>query len=206
MIQKAGGEGLFIKADVSKANEVEALIKKTVEAYGRLDCAFNNAGMGIVEPVPFSEHTEEVFDKVISVNLKGVWLCMKYEIRQMVTQGGGVIVNNSSLAGLRPVIDNHPAYVAAKHGVIGLTRRAALECGKSGIRVNAVCPGPVRTPLMEAALHKDPGIEARLNAMLPLGRMGSPDDVAEMVVWLCSNAASWVTGEGMLIDGGMFLL
>lgn len=200
MIKEMRGEALFVKTDVSKAAEVEAVINKAVKTYGRLDCAHNNAGIGTLGARPFTaECTEENWDRIISINLKGVWLCMKYEIPQMLKQGGGAIVNTSSVAGLVGLA-GASTYAASKHGVIGLTKTAALEYAPKGIRINAVCPGLIHTPLIERISSKGPDFEkARLG---PIGRMGTPEEVAEAVVWLCSEAASFVTGHAMAVDGG----
>ena len=200
MIKKAGGEAIFIKADVSKAAEVEALINKAVETYGRLDCAFNNAGIE-GEMAQTAECSEENWDRTLSINLKGVWLCMKYEIPQMLKQGGGAIVNTASVMGLVGLVGS-PAYVASKHGVVGVTKTAALEYAKAGIRVNAVCPGAIRTPMVERALSARPQLAETITAMEPVGRMGKPEEIAEAVVWLCSDGASFVTGLAMAVDGG----
>jgi NAD(P)-dependent dehydrogenase (short-subunit alcohol dehydrogenase family) len=201
MIKAAGGEALFVKADVAKAAEVEAMIKKAVETYGRVDCAFNNAGIeGAVAPT--HECTEENWDRVVAIDLKGVWLCMKYEIPQMLKQGGGAIVNTASVAGLVG-FQGAPAYVASKHGVNGLTKTAALEYAKSGIRVNAVCPGVIHTPMVERAFSANPQMAESVAAIEPVGRMGKPEEIAEAVVWLCSDAASFVTGLPMAVDGGL---
>lgn len=202
MIQQAGGEAIFVTTDVSKAADVETLVNKTVETYGRLDYAFNNAGIE-GEQLPTADCTEENFDRVISINLKGVWLCMKYEIPQMLEQGGGAIVNTSSVAGLVGFA-GIPHYVASKHGVAGLTKNAALEYAQAGIRVNAVCPGGIRTPMIDRFTGGDPEAESQFHAMHPLGRMGEPEEIADAVVWLCSDAASFVTGHPMVVDGGMF--
>jgi NAD(P)-dependent dehydrogenase (short-subunit alcohol dehydrogenase family) len=201
-IKSTGGNATFIQADVAKAGEVEALIAATVATYGRLDCAHNNAGIeGVAAPT--AEYPETDWDRVIAINLKGVWLCMKYEIPQMQRQGGGAIVNTASIAGLVGAY-RMPAYVASKHGVAGLTKAAALEYAKAGIRVNAVCPGVIRTPMVERFfLHHHPQAEARLTAFEPIGRLGTPAEVAEAVVWLCSEAASFVTGHTMAVDGGI---
>ena len=201
LIKAAGGEAGFIKADVSKAAEVEALVKKTVETHGRLDCAFNNAGIeGEVAQTP--NCTEENWDRTIAINLKGVWLCLKYEIPQMLKQGGGAIVNTASVAGLVG-FQGIPAYVASKHGVAGLTKTAALEYAKAGIRVNAVCPGVIHTPMVERAFRASPQMAEAAIAMEPVGRLGKPEEIAEAVVWLCSDAASFVTGLPMAVDGGL---
>ncbi len=200
-IEAAGGEAIFVKADVSQAADVEALIMKTVETYGRLDCAFNNAGIeGGVKPT--IDCTEEEFDRTIAVNLTGVWLCMKYEIQQMLSQGGGTIVNTASAAGLVG-FPGLPDYVASKHGVVGLTKTAALEYAKSGIRVNAVCPGVIQTPMVERGAQLSPGFDELAVSMEPVGRFGQPSEVGEAVVWLCSDAASFVTGIPMQVDGGL---
>jgi NAD(P)-dependent dehydrogenase (short-subunit alcohol dehydrogenase family) len=198
-IKEAGGDALFVKCDVTNSKDVEAMVKKTVDAYGCLDCAFNNAGIAI--PGSTSECSEEDWDRVLSVNLKGVWLCMKYEISQMLTQGSGVIVNTSSAGGLigTPGI---AAYTASKHGVIGLTRTAALELVTAGIRVNAVCPGSVPTPMLEPIVNH-PEMKATLESKHPMGRFATTEEVAETVVWLCSDRASYVTGVAFPVDGGV---
>jgi len=202
MITEHGGEATFVQVDVSRATEVEAMISKTVQTYGRLDCAHNNAGIGSRPRVLLHELSEESWERVISINLKGVWLCMKYEIIQMCTQGGGAIVNTASIMGLVGSWSRSGVYNASKHGVVGLTKTAALEYAKSGIRVNAVCPGYIRTPLIEEALASNPEMEAQIVARHPVGRMGRPEEIAEAVMWLCSDAASFVTGHTMTVDGG----
>ena len=199
-IKAAGGEATFVRADVSQRADVEALVRQTVESYGRLDCAHNNAGIE-GDMAPTCDCTEANWDRTIAVNLKGVWLCMKYEIPQMLEQGGGVIVNTSSVAGLVGFL-NLPAYVATKHGVAGLTRTAALEYADQGIRVNAVCPGVINTPMIDRIVAGDAEAEAQFTALEPVGRMGSPAEVAQAVVWLCSDGASFVTGIAMPVDGG----
>jgi NAD(P)-dependent dehydrogenase (short-subunit alcohol dehydrogenase family) len=200
-IKAAGGEALFIKADMAKAAEVEAMVQKAVTTYGRLDCAHNNAGIeGATGRT--ADYREEDWDRVIRVNLTGVWFCMKYEISQMLKQGGGAIVNTASDAGLLGV-PQMPAYVASKHGVVGLTKTAALEYAKSGIRVNAVCPGVIKTPMVERITGQRAGRAERMAAAEPVGRMGKPEEIAEAVVWLCSEAASFVTGLPMSVDGGI---
>lgn len=200
-IQKKGGEARFIRCDVSKSTEVEALIRGTVEAFGRLDCAVNNAGIsGAMGPT--GDYPEEAWDRVIATNLKGVWLCMKQEIQQMLKQGGGSIANTASVAGLVG-FPMAPAYVAAKHGVVGLTKTAALEYAKANIRINAVCPGVVRTPMITDTTSKNPQIEQALLAEEPVGRMADPEEIAEALVWLCSGAASFVTGAALPVDGGV---
>ena len=199
-IKAAGGGAMFMRADVSQRADVEALIRQTVETYGRLDCAHNNAGIE-GDMAPTADCTEANWDRTIAINLKGVWLCMKYEIPQMLEQGGGVIVNTSSVAGLVGFL-NLPAYTATKHGVAGLTRTAALEYAQQGIRVNAVCPGVIHTPMIDRIVGGDAEVEAQFTALEPVGRMGSPAEVAQAVVWLCSDAASFVTGVAMPVDGG----
>jgi NAD(P)-dependent dehydrogenase (short-subunit alcohol dehydrogenase family) len=200
-IQKKGGEARFIRCDISKPAEVEALIRGTVEAFGRLDCAVNNAGIsGVMAPT--ADYPEEMWDRIMATNLKGVWLCMKQEIQQMLKQGGGSIVNTASAAGLVGVA-MAPAYVAAKHGVVGLTKTAALEYAKANIRINAVCPGVVRTPMITVATDGHPEIEAAVIAAEPVGRMGQPEEIGEALVWLSSSAASFITGAALPVDGGL---
>ena len=200
MVEAAGGTASFIEVDVSDAASVEAMVNATVETYGRIDCAYNNAGIeGQVAPT--DSYADDMFDKVIAVNLTGVWLCMKYEIPRLLEQGGGAIVNTASGAGLIGVA-GLSAYVASKHGVIGLTKTAALEYAKSGIRVNAVCPGLIQTPMVERLTADQPQLGEALVAMEPVGRTGRPEEIAESVVWLCSDAASFVTGHAMSVDGG----
>jgi len=201
LIKNADGEAVFIKADVAQVSDVEALIAKAVEAYGRLDCAHNNAGIE-GNSAKVADYDEADWDRVIAINLTGVWLCMKYEIPQMLQQGSGAIVNTSSVAGLLG-FRTGSAYVASKHGVLGLTKTAALEYAKSGIRVNAVCPGAVDTPMMGRITDHRPHRAAKMAAGEPVGRMGTPQEIAEAVVWLCSDAASFVTGHPMTVDGGL---
>jgi len=207
MIEETGGEGTFAKCDVTVAAEVEAMINKAVETYGRLDYALNNAGGGggAASFALTADCTEEDWDREINVNLKGVWLGMKYEIPQMLKHGGGAIVNTSSVAGL---IVNHAgraAYAAAKHGVLGLTKAAALEYAKAGIRVNSVCPGPVLVPWIKDVLAAQPERKGAFLQGCLLERMGKPEEVAEAVIWLCSDAASFVTGHAMAVDGGVLV-
>lgn len=200
-LKDASADALFMRVDVSKSNEVEAMVAKAVETYGRIDCAFNNAGIE-GEGALTHKCSEENWHRVLSINLTGVWLCMKAEITQMLKQGGGgAIVNTSSLAGLVGSIGG-PAYVAAKHGVAGLTRTAALEYGRHGIRVNAVCPGPIRTPMMQRIMHGSTEAEQRFIRSEPLKRFGEPEEIGETVAWLCSDRASYVTGLPMPVDGG----
>lgn len=199
-IKDSGGEALFVQCDVSKAADVKALVDKTIAVFGRLDYAFNNAGIeGATAPT--HECTEENWDKTIGINLKGVWLCMKNEIPQMIKQGSGAIVNCASIAGLSGFV-GLPAYTVSKHGIIGLTKTAALENAKAGIRINAVCPGVIHTAMVDRVTGKDKEVEKAYIAMEPVGRMGTAEEVAEAVIWLCSDAASFVTGHAMPVDGG----
>lgn len=200
MIKDKGCEAIFVKADVSKAADVEALVQKTVDTFGRLDCAHNNAGIEGKQGL-LADTTEEEWDRVININLKGVFLCMKYEIPQMLKQGGGAIVNTSSVAGLLG-FQNIAPYTASKHGVAGLTKTAALEYATKGIRINAVCPGVIRTPMIDRFTGGSKEAEAAFTALEPVGRLGLPEEIAEAVVWLCSDAASFVTGHPMVVDGG----
>jgi NAD(P)-dependent dehydrogenase (short-subunit alcohol dehydrogenase family) len=200
MITEKGGEAIFVQVDVTSASAVEAMILKTVETYGRIDCAHNNAGISGGLSARTAEYPEDAWHQVIAVNLTGVWLCMKYEIPQMLHHGGGTIVNTASAAGLVGG-RGMSAYVASKHGVVGLTKTAALEYAQQGIRVNCVCPGVIHTPMTERGLS-DPELRARIIATEPIGRVGTPEEVAEAVVWLCSDAASFVTGHTMTVDGG----
>ena len=200
MVKEAGGEAFFIKVDVANAADVEAMVNAVVDTYGRIDCAYNNAGIeGRLAST--DEYPEDVFDKVIDINLTGVWLCMKYELPHMLKQGSGAIVNTASGAGLIGVA-GMSAYVASKHGVVGLTKTAALEYAKSGIRVNAVCPGLIQTPMVERITADQPQLGEALVAAEPVGRTGKPEEIAESVVWLSSDAASFVTGHAMSVDGG----
>jgi len=200
LVRAAGGEGLFVKADVSKASEVETLIQKAVQRFGRLDVAFNNAGIeGVLAPI--IRQSEEDWDRTIDINLKGVWLCLKYEIRQMLKQGGGgAIVNMASINGLIGAA-GAAAYSASKHGVIGLTKTAALENARSGIRVNAVCPGVIETPMAER-IFGAPRVHKYVLGCHPIGRFGRPAEIAEAVVWMCSDRASFMTGQSLVLDGG----
>lgn len=203
LVRAAGGDGYFVKSDASKSADMESLVQKTVAKYGRLDVAFNNAGIEGVW-APLSEQTEENFDQVININLKGVWLGMKYEILQMLKQGGGgAIVNMSSVAGLIGAA-GAGFYVASKHGVLGLTKSAAIENAAHGIRVNAVCPAVIETAMAERAFG-DPAISKRMLALHPLGRFGKPVEVAEAVLWLCSDRSSFTTGQYLGVDGGLLI-
>jgi NAD(P)-dependent dehydrogenase (short-subunit alcohol dehydrogenase family) len=203
-IRESGGEACFVQTDVSNATDVEALIAACIAKYGGLDYAVNNAG---IEGTPFvraADYEEETWDRVIDINLKGVWLCMKYEIPAMLKRGQGAIVNMSSVAGLKGG-GIGVAYHASKHGVIGLTKAAALEYAAKGVRVNAVCPAVVETAMAERAFFQDGDLAAQVTAMHPMGRVGKPGEVAATVLWLCSEGASFVTGHAHPVDGGFLI-
>ena len=200
LIQDTGGEATFVRADVSISSDVSDMVSDAVQTYNRLDCAFNNAGVS-GGPGRVHEYTEENWSRVLNINLTGVWLCMKYEIIQMLNQGGGAIVNTASVMGLVGG-SRSPAYGATKHGVVGLTKTAAVDYAREAIRVNAVCPGYIRTPMIEQGVLLDPGGEERVVSRHPMHRLGTPEEIAEAVVWLCSDAASFVTGHAMAVDGG----
>lgn len=204
LVKEAGGDGIFVKTDVSRSDDVREMVEKTIKMYGRLDFAFNNAGIS-QPPKALADQPEELFEKVVGVNLKGVWLCMKYEIPYMLKNTtGGAIVNTSSVAGLVGFAGVQ-IYSASKHAVIGLTKSAALEYAKSGIRINAVAPGVIHTKMIEDFIHMagdDPKLIDSIRAAHPMGRDGKPDEVANAAVWLCSDKASFVTGTVLTIDGG----
>lgn len=201
IIKEAGGDAIFYKADVVDEEAVKGSVEQTMKTYNRLDCAFNNAGGG-GDMATTEECTKENWDYVINVHLTGVWLCMKYEIREMLEKGRGAIVNTASIFGLVGTDSALPAYTAAKHGVVGLTKASALEYAKSGIRINAVCPGTIRTPSIVKFSEIDPESEQKMIQRHPIGRLGEPLEIAEAVVWLCSDSASFVTGHAMAVDGG----
>ncbi len=202
MIKEETGEACFVQTDVSKASEVEAMVATCIETYGRLDYAFNNAGIEGSILVSTIDYDEETWDQVIDINLKGVWLCMKYEIPQMLKRGKGAIVNMSSVAGLEGGRIMGVAYFASKHGVIGLTRATALEYAVKGIRINAVCRAWLETEMADRIFSQAEASGEPITAMLPIDRMGRPEEVAAAVIWLCSDAASFVTGHALPIDGG----
>ena len=197
MIEAAGGKARYQHCDVSKGDDVKAMVAAAVDTFGRLDYAFNNAGINVAGK---DEYQDENWERSIAVNLTGVMLCMREESEAMLKSGGGAIVNTASINGL---VGNpgQPGYTATKHGVVGLTRHGALRWAQAGIRVNAVCPGVIKTP-MTAQYANDPQITAMINSMTPMGRMGVAEEIAEAVVWLCSDAASFITGHPMVIDGG----
>jgi NAD(P)-dependent dehydrogenase (short-subunit alcohol dehydrogenase family) len=199
-IRKSGAECLFVRSDVSSEADVQALIQKTVESYGRLDCAFNNAGIESLTK-PLHEQSIEDFDKLMAINVRGLFLCMKSEIQQMLTQGAGVIVNNSSMGGLIAFPGISP-YHASKHAVMGLTRSAALDYAKQGIRINAVNPGMIATEMMDRLSTTGTTPEQLAASIVPMGRMGKPEEIAATIVFLCSDAASYITGQPLLVDGG----
>ena len=201
LVQEAGTEGIFIRCDVSKGTEVEAMIRQVEDTYGRLDFAFNNAGVAPAH-APLAEQPEEEFDHTIAINLKGVWLSMKYEIPAILRAGGGAIVNNASMGGLVAFPGIAP-YNATKHGVLGLTKSAALDYAKTKLRINAVCPGLIATDMLAGMLGGWEAMEKASAEMQPIGRAGTPEEIASAVVWLCSPGASLMTGHHIVLDGGM---
>ena len=200
-IQEADGEALFVKTDISVATEVAALVEKIVAVYGRLDCAYNNAGI-LGEFSSVVDHTEDTWDQVLKTNLKGTWLCMRYEIPQMQEQGSGAIVNTASTSGLMVGGKSRSAYSASKAGIVSLSKIAALEYAEYGLRVNVICPSATRTPLLKKFFELNPEVEVDFIAQTPRGRIATPEEVAEGALWLCSDAASHVTGHALAVDGG----
>jgi NAD(P)-dependent dehydrogenase (short-subunit alcohol dehydrogenase family) len=198
LIKEAGSDGIFVKTDVANENDVRSLVEKTVKQYNRLDYAFNNAGIEEMT-TPLVDQTSKVFDQIMNVNVKGVWLSMKYEIPEMIRTGGGAIVNTSSGAGVVGY-PQQPIYIASKHAVLGLTKSAALEYAKSGIRINAIAPGVTETEMVERV---DKQFIERLKSITPIGRIGDPQEIANAVVWLLSDKASFVLGHTLLVDGGV---
>lgn len=199
-INAAGGSALFVKCDVAKEEDVINVVEAAVKKFGRIDYAFNNAGVE-GQPAPTDECSNENWERTINVNLRGVWWCMKYEIRQMLKQGGGSIVNCSSIAGMVG-LEGIPAYVASKHAVIGLTKTAALENAKKRIRVNAVCPGVIRTAMIDRFTKGESQAMNALTEDEPVGRLGKPEEIASAVKWLCSEGSAFVTGHALVVDGG----
>jgi NAD(P)-dependent dehydrogenase (short-subunit alcohol dehydrogenase family) len=201
LVKEAGSDGIFVKTDVANENDIRSLVEKSDKAYGRLDYAFNNAGIEEMM-TPLTEQTSDIFDQIMNVNVKGVWLSMKYEIPEMIRTGGGAIVNMSSVAGIMGFPQN-PIYIASKHAVLGLTKSAALEYAKSGIRINAVAPGGVETDMAKRVVGDDHKLLETLTSMHPIGRIGDPEEIANAVVWLLSDKASFVLGHTLLVDGGI---
>lgn len=199
-IRSSGGEAIFVAADVSRKEDVDRMIAETLNAFGRLDCAFNNAGIE-GSSAPTAACSDDNWHRTLAINLTGLWYCLRAELLVMQRQGAGAIVNMASIAGLVG-FEGLPAYVASKHGVVGLTKTAALECAKTGIRVNAICPGVIDTPMVGRLANKDDVAKAALADGAPVDRLGRPEEVAAAVVWLCSDAASFVTGIAMPVDGG----
>ena len=200
-IEGEGGQALFVRTDVAKVEDVAAMVKAAVARFGRIDCAFNNAGIE-EENARLAESDEAVYDRMMAINVKGVWLCMRAQIAQMLAQGGGAIVNTASVAGV-VAAPKHAIYAASKHAVVGLTKSAAAEYGRKGIRINDVCPGVIRTAMLDRALERDEASEDALVRMHPIGRLGEIEDVAAAVLWLCSDASAFVTGHSLAVDGAM---
>jgi len=200
-IREAGGEAIFIKTDVRNPEEIGSLFQTISDKYGRLDCAFNNAGTSSSTMPPMAKITDEEWDDVLNTNLRGTWLCMKQEISLMLKQGGGVIVNTASVLGLTGEY-GLASYCASKHGVIGLTKTAAFEYAHKNIRVNAVCPGPIRTEMLEAPMAHYPKMQEMLIAKTPMRRIGEPEEIVGAVLWLCSDESSFMTGKDLVVAGG----
>ena len=201
LVKEAGSEGIFVKTDVANEDDVKSLVEKTVKNYNRLDYAFNNAAIPET-PTSLIEQTSNVFDQIMNVNVKGVWFCMKYEIPEMIRTGGGAIVNTSSGAGVTG-IPQQPIYSASKHDVLGMTKSAALEYAKSGIRINAIAPGLVETEMLKRVSEDNKQFIESLKSITPIGRIGDPQEIADAVVWLLSDKASFVLGHTLLVDGGI---
>ncbi len=199
-IERLGGDAIFVRTDVSSADDVAAMVARAVARFGRLDYAFNNAGVE-GSPMPTAECSLDNWNRTIGINLTGVFLCLREEIPKMLATGGGAIVNNASVAGLVGFA-GIPAYTASKHGIVGLTKTAAIEYATQGIRVNAVCPGVIQTEMITRFTHGDPDAAAQLLATEPIGRLGQPEEIADAVIWLCSERASFVTGQALAVDGG----
>jgi NAD(P)-dependent dehydrogenase (short-subunit alcohol dehydrogenase family) len=201
LVMQAQGKAVFVQTDVTQADQVKALVEQTVKTFGSIDCAVNNAGIE-GRAASMVACTEDNWDRVIDINLKGIWLCMKYQIPRMREQGGGSIVNMASVNGLKTGLMKFAAYTASKHGVIGLTKAAAVEYARSGIRINAMCPGYVQTPMLETDSERFAHLSNLVN-LVPLGRLGTPEEISAGVVWLCSDATSFMTGQTLVMDGGL---
>jgi NAD(P)-dependent dehydrogenase (short-subunit alcohol dehydrogenase family) len=201
LIEAEGGKAVAVRCDVTRGEDVRAAVVKTAGAFGRLDFAFNNAGIEPKKPAPTADYDEDEWNRILDVNLRGVFLCMKHEVPLILKSGGGAIVNTSSGAGVIG-IKGSPAYTAAKHGVIGLTKAAALDYAAQKVRVTAICPGYIDTPMMERFTGGTPEGRAKVIAEEPVGRMGTPEEIAAAVLWLCSDGAAFMIGHAMVIDGG----
>ncbi len=202
-IKSSGGEAIFTSVDVSSSEEVQRMVAQSVEAFGGIDYAFNNAGMVGTHFASIDQYDETHWQRVMEVNVTGVFLCMKYQIPEILKRGGGAIVNMASVSGLRGSRGGAAVYATSKHAVIGLTKSAALECAQKNIRINSVCPAVIDTPMAQGALMSDDEMKKQVIAMHPIGRIGEPEEVASPVLWLCSDEASFVTGHQMVIDGGL---
>jgi NAD(P)-dependent dehydrogenase (short-subunit alcohol dehydrogenase family) len=200
LIAEAGGEAIACSVDVTDADQTQAMVERVVEAFGRLDCAHNNAGI-TGATAPLDRYAVSEWDKVVAVNLTGVFLCLRAEVPAMKAGGGGAVVNTASFSGL-VAVPRIPAYVASKHGVVGLTKAAAVEFGRTGVRVNAVCPGSTRTPMVDGFTGGDARIEEAMAAVSPMNRLAEPEEIARTVVWLCSDEAAFVNGHSLAVDGG----
>ena len=201
LVKEAGSEGVFVNTDVANEDDVRSLVERSTKSYGRLDYAFNNAGIEEIM-TPLTDQKSEIFDQIMNVNVKGVWLSMKYEIPEMIKSGGGAIVNNSSVAGIMG-FPQMPIYIASKHAVLGLTKSVALEYAKSGIRINAIAPGAVETDMAKRVFGDNHQLLETLTSMHPIGRIADPEEIANAVVWLLSDKASFVLGHTLLVDGGV---
>lgn len=199
-IKTNGGEAIFIKCDISKEDQVQQMVQQTVAHFGRLDAAFNNAGVEGDVAIA-TECSNDNWERVLGVNLTGTWYCMKHQIPEMIKSGGGAIVNTASIAGILGS-PNVPAYVTSKHGIVGLTRNAALDYAKQNVRINAVCPGPTHTSMIDRFLEVDASFLPLMEAATPIGRLGKPEEIAEAVVFLCSEGASFIIGQAIAVDGG----
>lgn len=201
LVKDAGSEGIFVKTDVTNEDDIRSLVERSTKKFGRLDYAFNNAGIE-ESMTPLVDQRSDIFDQIINVNVKGVWLSMKYEIPEMIKSGGGAIVNMSSVAGVMG-FPQMPIYIASKHAVLGLTKSAALEYARSGIRINAVAPGAVNTDMAKRVVEGNPQLSQTLTSMHPIGRTAEPEEIADVVSWLLSDKSTFVLGHTLLADGGI---